>query len=126
MDEKFLIKINRIRKNIFETFQYEDFLFKDNKTDDNWHKLNCEIILDPILFLAYNKTVTIKIRIKNSDLSQTPWYKFNLNIEDKIIKEIYNKLQENIADENPEIWLNTWKENSERENESKFDFKDRK
>ena len=119
-------KINRAKSFLFGSEQYEDYIIKNtDNTNGNKHKLDCEIILDPILFLAYNKNISVSIKIQNSDRSQTPWYKFSLNIEDHALKEIYKKLQVHIADKDPNQWLEKWRENLKKNNESKFDFYDR-
>jgi hypothetical protein len=127
VDDKLLTKINRAKLYLFGCKQYEDYIIKNtDNTNCNKHKLDCEIILDPILFLAYNKNISVSIKIQNSDRSQTPWYKFTLNIDDNAFNEIYKKLQDNIADKDPNKWLEKWSENLKNKNESKFDFNDRK
>jgi hypothetical protein len=126
IDDTLLTRINRAKSFLFGSKQYEDYIIKNKEnTNGNEHKLDCEIILDPMFFLAYNKNISISIRIQNSDRSQTPWYKFTLNIEDNAFKEIYKKLHDNIADKDSNKWLEKWCENLKKNNESKFDFNDR-
>jgi hypothetical protein len=126
IDDTLLTKINRAKSFLFGCKQYEDYIIKDiDNTNYNKHKLNCEIILDPMLFLAYNKNISVDIKIQNSDRSQTPWYKFSLNIEDYSFREINKKLQDHIADNDPVKWLEKWREILKKNNESKFDFNGR-
>ena len=117
------VRIKRAKSFFFESIQYEEFIFKDNdNTLNNQHRLTCHILLDPMLFLAYNKDISVSIKIQNTDKSETPWYKFSLDIENNSMNIIYKKLQKNIADADPEKWLEKWKKDLKQNNESKFDF----
>jgi hypothetical protein len=123
LDDTFSVRLKRIKSYLFEKKQYEDFIHKyKDKNNDYIQKLYCEVILDPILFIPYNKTITIIVKIKNADNSCTPWYKCNLLIEDSALKSIYEKLNVQISDNDINDWLNKWRENLKKNNEKKFDF----
>jgi hypothetical protein len=126
LNETLLTKINRVKANIFGSKQYEDYIIKniDNATI-NTHKLDCEIILDPVFFIPFNKNISTSIKIQNSDKSQTPWYEFSLKIDKLVHNEIDKKLKDNIGDKELDKWLEEWRENMKKNNEDKFDLDNR-
>ncbi|MDR3302319.1 MAG: hypothetical protein LBT01_07320 [Spirochaetaceae bacterium] len=118
-------KIKRAKSYLFNVKRYEDYIFKNtnvNETMDTIRHLECEIPLDPIRFLPFYKTVSISVKIENSNKSHTSWCKFKLNIEDNAIQSMANKIPELNSKKEREYWLKNWKKEFDKNNEPKFDL----
>ena len=103
-----LKKLEKAKSYLLSTKYYEDYIIKDTAAG-NKHKLECELPLDPVLFLPHYKSVSLSVRIENLNRSQTPWCIFKLFIEEEAKKAIAEKIPELKTEEEIKQWLEEWK-----------------
>jgi len=124
-ENKEVINLSKLKSYFFNTRRYDEYIFKSSNlpdTADTIQILECEIPLDPMRFIFLHKTLSISVKILNSDKSHTSWCKCMLKIDNESINAISEKVPEIKTSEEREKWLKTWKENFDKSNENKFDL----
>jgi hypothetical protein len=123
-------KMARAKSFLLGTKYYEDYIIKSPEIKgtaaDNIHKLECELPLDPFLFLLLHKSISLSVKIENSNKSKTSWCTFKLFIEDEAKKAIAGKIPELKTEEEKQRWIEKWKKDFQEKNENIFDLEYKK
>ena len=127
--DTFSKRLKRTKSYLFDTKKYEEYITRDtsiNNNGDCLHRLEHEIPLDPLLFLTFYKSISIIVKIENSNKSRTAWYSDKLIIEKGALDKILEKISKHNINKSTNDFVNTWYEGFQKKNEKKYSFFEQK